>query len=121
MPSEFRHIHHLLSPKGSSVNNDAIDPKLCSIKYASFDSAVVMMAKLGKGALFAKCDIKSAFKFLPVHLMDFKLLVFTFKCALIKLCPWVALFPVQLLNVLVPSGMVITSLGWQWKYDSFSR
>lgn len=48
--NEFRHILHLSYLKGSSVN-DATDPKLYSVKYASFDSAVAMVAKLGKRAL----------------------------------------------------------------------
>ena len=33
---EFRLIHHLSYPKNNSVN-DFIDPKLCYVKYASFD------------------------------------------------------------------------------------
>lgn len=63
---KYKLIHHLAYPKVISVN-DAIDPKLFSVRYTSFDLAVAMVAKLGKGALLAKCDIKSAFQLLPVH------------------------------------------------------
>lgn len=74
---DFRLIDHLSYPKWSSVNG-AIDPKLSCAKYASLDSAI---AKLGRGALFAKYDIKSTFCLLPVHPRDFKLLGFTFEGA----------------------------------------
>lgn len=40
--------------------NDAIDPALCSIQYASFDPAVDMIRELGPAALLTKRDIKPA-------------------------------------------------------------
>lgn len=57
-PLEFMLVHHLSYLRGSSMN-DAIDLKLCFVKYASFDSAVAMVIRLGKGALLVKCNIKS--------------------------------------------------------------
>lgn len=45
-PGEFRCINHLSYPKGRSVI-DAVDPSLCSVRYASCDSAIAMVARLG--------------------------------------------------------------------------
>ena len=75
-PGEFRLIHNLSSPLGNSVN-DHIDPSAASVHYASFDDAVAMVTSLGPEALMAKADIKSAFRLLPVHPIDFDLLGFT--------------------------------------------
>ena len=76
-PGQFRMIHHLSHPKGESVN-DHIDKDLCSVQYTKFDAAVQMVQRLGKGALLAKADIKSAFRLIPVAADDFKLLGFKF-------------------------------------------
>ncbi|XP_054843457.1 uncharacterized protein LOC129335043 [Eublepharis macularius] len=75
---EFRLIHHLSYPRGSSVN-DAIPEHLCSVRYTSFDQAVKVVRRCGVGAEMAKCDIKSAFRLLPVHPDDFELLGFSFE------------------------------------------
>ncbi|XP_053098810.1 uncharacterized protein LOC128322103 isoform X1 [Hemicordylus capensis] len=77
VPGEFRLIHHLSHPRGSSVN-DGIPDSLCSVRYTSFDEAVKVVRSRGPGALLAKCDIESAFRLLPVHPDDFELLGFTF-------------------------------------------
>ena len=76
-PGQFRLIHNLSSPLGSSVN-DHIDPSLTAVNYTSFDDAISMLSTVGRGALMAKSDIKSAFRLLPVHPDDFNLLGFTF-------------------------------------------
>ncbi|XP_077773920.1 uncharacterized protein LOC144325210 [Podarcis muralis] len=77
-PGEFRLIHNLSHPRGTSVN-DAIPPELCSVKYASLDHAIKMIRKFGRAALLAKCDIESAFRLLPIHPEDFWLLGFRFE------------------------------------------
>lgn len=46
VPGQYRLIHHMSCPEGSSVN-DFIDPTLASVKYASFDDAVKILVKLG--------------------------------------------------------------------------
>lgn len=69
----WRLIHHLSYPTGSSVN-DFIDRDYCSVHYTPFDSALDMIANLGKGALAARLDIKSAFRLLPIHPSEFELL-----------------------------------------------
>ncbi|XP_053145742.1 uncharacterized protein LOC128342468 [Hemicordylus capensis] len=77
-PGEYRLIHHLSFPHGSSVN-DGIPDSLCSVRYTSFDQAVKVVCSCGQGALLAKCDIESAFHLLPVHPADFNLLGFAFQ------------------------------------------
>ncbi|KAJ1172984.1 hypothetical protein NDU88_004826 [Pleurodeles waltl] len=55
---QFRLIHHLSWPEGSSVN-DFILEALTKVSYASVDVAVTMVEQLGLGALMAKTDIKA--------------------------------------------------------------
>jgi hypothetical protein len=70
---KFRLIHHLSYPEGGSIN-DGIDRDLCKVHYASFDDAVSLVVRAGKGAHMAKADIESAFRLLPIHPNDFHLL-----------------------------------------------
>lgn len=70
---EFRLIHHLSHPPGSSIN-DFISDDDARVTYSRFDTAVEVMRDLGQGALLAKLDIKSAFRLLPIHPDDFELL-----------------------------------------------
>ena len=72
-PGKWRMIVDLSSPSGASVN-DFVDPSLCSLKYASVDDAAEFVAKVGRGALLAKLDIKSAYRNIPVHPGDRHLL-----------------------------------------------
>ena len=77
-PNSFRLIHHLSFPEGKSIN-DFIDPELCTVHYASFDTAVDLVRGFGPGgAWLAKTDIKSAFRLLPVAPADYELLGFKF-------------------------------------------
>ena len=72
-PSEFRLIHHLSYPKGSSVNH--FTPDYCStVKYASVGDAVKLLKRLGKSCFIAKTDVKSAFRIIPIHPADYSLL-----------------------------------------------
>ena len=72
-PSEFRLVHHLSFPRGSSVN-DGIPRALCSVNYASTDDAIKLVKQLGPGCYMAKTDIASAFRIIPIHPCDFHLL-----------------------------------------------
>ena len=72
-PGEFRLIHHLSYPAGSSVN-DGIPKELATVKYATIDDAIRLIKSLGKGCFLAKTDIKSAFRIIPVSPHDFPLL-----------------------------------------------
>jgi hypothetical protein len=51
----------------------------CTVKYASIDDAVKIIQNLGKNALLAKCDIKSAFRLLRISPTEFDLTGFKFK------------------------------------------
>ena len=64
-PGEFRLIHHLSYPAGSSVN-DGIPKELATMRYATIDDAIRLIKSLGKGCFLAKTDIKSAFRIIPV-------------------------------------------------------
>ena len=72
-PDKWRLIVDLSSPEGHSVN-DAIREDLCSVSYASVDHAVELAKSLGRGALLAKLDLKEAYRAVPVHPSDQRLL-----------------------------------------------
>ena len=71
----WRMITHLSYPKGDSIN-DGIDKSVCSVKYTSFDKVTNMIYKLGKSALLAKRDLRSAYRILPIRIDDFPLFGF---------------------------------------------
>ena len=75
--TEFRLIHNLSFTPNNSVN-DFIDREHCSVKYSSIDDAVKMIHDLGRNALLAKCDIKSAFRLLKLAPSEFDLTGFKF-------------------------------------------
>ena len=54
-PSEFRMIHHLSYPKGSSIN-DFIPDYYSTVKYASVGDAIKLLKRLGPGCFMAKTD-----------------------------------------------------------------
>ena len=60
-------------PEGAGVNQ-AIDPVLCSLSYITDDEVATAAMQLGRGALLAKTDIKSAYRLIPVHPSDRMLL-----------------------------------------------
>ena len=72
-PGKWRLIVYLSSPCGSSVN-DAIDPGICSLSYASVDNAVCRTWQLGRGTMLAKVDLRKAYRMVPVHPDDHALL-----------------------------------------------
>ena len=74
-PGDFRLIHHLSFPAGSSIN-DGIPTECSRVTYASVDDAISMILRLGQGCYLAKTDIKSAFRIIPVHPSDYHLLGF---------------------------------------------
>ena len=76
-PGEFRLIHHLSWPEGQS-DNDFIYPSMSSVKYSSFDDAIELVQQAWHECELAKCDIKSAFRLLPIHPDDFELVGFSF-------------------------------------------
>ena len=73
LEGEFRLIHHLSYPLGSSIN-DFICDELATVSYANFDDAANLVVKLGHNCLLAKTDIESAFRLVPIHPDDYELL-----------------------------------------------
>ena len=65
-PSEFRLIHHLSYPQGTSVN-DFIPDHCSTVKYASVGDATKSIQRLGRGCFMAKTDVKSAFRIIPIY------------------------------------------------------
>ena len=70
----WRLITHLSYPRSGGSINDGISQELKSVSYTKFDTVVDMVFSLGKSALMAKRDIRSAFRLLPVSPLDFELL-----------------------------------------------
>lgn len=59
-PGKWQLILDLSSPEGGSVN-DGVSRELCSVSYMSIDEVAAQVIRLGKGALMAKFDLKSAY------------------------------------------------------------
>ena len=70
-PGKWRIITDLSYPEGRSVN-DAINPELCSMSYITVDQVAATALVLGRGAMIAKIDIKSAYRLIPVYPGDRK-------------------------------------------------
>ena len=79
-PDKWRLIVDLSSPEGKSVN-DAISKDLCSVCYTSVDHVVTWAQSLGQGCLMAKLDLKEAYRAVPVHPSDQRLLAVSWKGA----------------------------------------
>ena len=72
-PNKWRLILDLSSPEGNSVN-DGIAKELASLSYVSVDDVVAQVVLLGRGSMIAKMDIKQAYRNIPVHTEDRRLL-----------------------------------------------
>ena len=70
---EFRMIHHLSFPKGTSVN-DGIPDAETSVRYATVDDAIRLIKQAGPGCFLAKTDIQNAFRIIPINPADYHLL-----------------------------------------------
>ncbi len=76
-PDNWRFIHDLSTfPRDDSVNS-WIPEEYSTVKYATLDSVIDQLSGLGKSALMAKSDLKSAFSTLPMAVSCFNLLGFT--------------------------------------------
>ena len=69
-PGEFRIIHHLSYPDGSSVNDFILD-QFSSVQCASIGDAITLIKSLGRGCYMAKTDIKSAFRIILIQPNDY--------------------------------------------------
>lgn len=72
---EFRVIHHLSYPEGSSIN-DGISEEHKMVQYQNIDSAIKLIKQHGQGTLLAKTDIEAAFKLVPIHPDSYELMGF---------------------------------------------
>ena len=63
---KWRLIVDMSSPEGNSIN-DGIPESLCSLSYVGVKDASLRLRRVGKGALLAKVDIRSAYRNVPVH------------------------------------------------------
>ena len=70
---EFRLIHHLSYPKGSSLN-EGIPEEHSSVSYATVKDAIRILRTVGAECSLAKTDIKHAFRIIPIHPHDYNLL-----------------------------------------------
>ena len=70
---EWRTIYHLSFLQGTSIN-DHIPKDPYSRSYVRVDDAICILQSLGRGAFLAKTDLKSAFRLIPIHPDDWKLL-----------------------------------------------
>ncbi len=69
IPGQWRMIVDLSFPKNYSVNDFIADSE-ASVQYSSVDDAIDIIMQIGRGALLAKFDIKSAYRILPIHSED---------------------------------------------------
>ena len=60
--------------KGIISRYNFIPDEACKVEYSSFDEAIELVARTGRGAELAREDIKSAFRLLPIAPDDFELL-----------------------------------------------
>ena len=79
-PGQFRIIHDLSFPKHNSVNSH-IHPSHSTVKYELLDHCVEIIQRLGKGCYISKADLKDAFRIMPIHPSNYRLLGFTWESA----------------------------------------
>ena len=75
---DFRLVHDLSFHKDQSVNSH-IDKSLTTVHFELLDDCLQILLSLGRGTLMAKADLKDAFRIIPIHPDDHRLLGFTFK------------------------------------------
>lgn len=73
---DYRVIHNLSFPAGTSVN-DGIQEEFKSVQYQDIEDAVALMRKYGKNCGLFKLDIQNAYKIVLIHYSDWELLGFT--------------------------------------------
>ena len=66
-PGKYRMILNLSHPYGDSINSH-IPQDQASVHYSSFNAALKLISKCGKGCWLAKSDLENAFRNIP---MDF--------------------------------------------------
>ncbi len=64
-PGKWRLITDVSFPEGGCVN-DGINPDHCPMVYTTVDQVAARAMSLGRGALLAKIDVKSAYQLVPI-------------------------------------------------------
>jgi hypothetical protein len=72
-PGDFRMIHHLSFPNGTSVNDGILDIEM-SVRYATVDDAIRLIKQAGPRCFLAKADTKNVFRIIPINPADYHLL-----------------------------------------------
>ncbi len=67
---KYRLLHNLSFPYDGSSINDNIDEQRKSVKYSTITDAIKCLSVMGRGAYTAKCDIKDAFRLIPIRPED---------------------------------------------------
>lgn len=75
-PEKFRVIHDLSFQKSNSVHS-MIPDENTKVRYDSINDVTALLRKFGQGALITKTDIQYAFRSIPIHPDDYKLLGFS--------------------------------------------
>ncbi len=78
LPGEFRMIHNLSYPEGSSVN-DYIPAEFVTVQYATIQDAISFVTSARSIVFMAKVDIEAAFRIIPVAPSDTHLLGFRWR------------------------------------------
>ena len=78
LPGEFRMIHNLSYPEGSSVN-DYIPAEFATVQYATIQDAISFITSAHSIVFMAKVDIEAAFRIIPVAPSDRPLLGFRWR------------------------------------------
>ena len=68
-PNHWHTIVNLSSPEKASVN-DNLKKELTHVAYSSVEDAVLLLHRLGQGALMAKINIKDAYCIIPINPND---------------------------------------------------
>ena len=76
--NQFRVIHDLSFPHNDSVNSH-IDREYTAVTYETLDTCIAIIVEIGEGCLIAKADLQDAFRLVPIHPLDRRLLGFVWK------------------------------------------
>ena len=70
---EFRLIHHLSYPRGSSLN-DGISFDYTSVSFATVEEAIGLIKSVGQNCFLVRTDVKNAFRLIPIRPADYDFL-----------------------------------------------
>ena len=74
---EFRLIHDLSYPYNKQSVNACIPPENSTMQYEYIDKAISLAMTIGEVAVAVRLDVKHAFRNLPLHVSQIRVLAFT--------------------------------------------